>query len=233
MNVMIFGGTTEGRTATEERLRAGDGVVACVTSEYARLLLPSGARVVVRAMGEDEMCELIAAERPDEIVDATHPFAVRARENIRRAARRAAVPLRRIARAGSEDSTWRDGVEWVSSPAEAAAALARTAGNILLTTGSHTLSVYARTLPLERVFARVLPTSGVLQLCEALGLPPGHVVAMQGPFPLALNAALYDALKIRVMATKDSGEPGGVTDKIIPALARDIHVVVIRRPKEE
>ena len=233
MKVMIFGGTTEGREETAARLNAGDGVVACVTSEYARLLLPAGARVIVRAMDEEEICAAMMGEAPDEVVDATHPFAVRVSENIRRAAARAGLRVRRIARANSANSAWTGDAEWVDSPEEAARALARTRGNILLTTGSHTLCVYARALPLERVYARVLPASNVLRLCEELKLPPGHVIAMQGPFPPALNGALYDALGIRVLLSKDSGEQGGVRDKVLPALERDIHVVMIRMPKEE
>ena len=53
---------------------------------------------------------------------------------------------------------------------------------------------------------------------------------MQGPFTDALNAATYDMLGVSVMVTKDSGAAGGVDEKIVPALARGIHVIVIRRP---
>lgn len=232
MKVIIFGGTSEGRSATQERLKAGDTVIVCVTSDYARRLLPSGPQVLTQAMDEVQMRELIIRERPDEIIDATHPFAVRVSENIRRAAADSGVPIRRILRAGSGHCAWIHDVEWAANPAEAAEALARTKGNILLTTGSHTLSVYTHRLGTERIFARVLPMVAALQLCEELGLPSGHVIAMQGPFPSSLNGALYDALGIRVLLTKDSGEPGGVSDKVLPALERDIHVVVIRRPEE-
>ncbi len=64
-------------------------------------------------------------------------------------------------------------------------------------------------------------------------MPPGHVIAMQGPFSRELNGALYDMLDIRVMVSKDSGAAGGVPEKVIPALERDLHVVMIERPKEE
>ena len=46
------------------------------------------------------------------------------------------------------------------------------------------------------------------------------------------NAALYDQLRIRTMVSKDSGQPGGVADKVLPALERGIDVVMIERPKE-
>ena len=47
-----------------------------------------------------------------------------------------------------------------------------------------------------------------------------------------LNAALYDQFAIRAMVSKDSGAAGGAEEKVLPALARDIHVILIRRPKE-
>ena len=68
---------------------------------------------------------------------------------------------------------------------------------------------------------------------EEAGLPPAHILAMQGPFSRDFNAALYDQLRIRTMVSKDSGQPGGVADKVLPALERGIDVVMIERPKED
>ena len=59
------------------------------------------------------------------------------------------------------------------------------------------------------------------------------LIAMQGPFSRDFNAALYDQLRIRTMVSKDSGQPGGVADKVLPALERGIDVVMIERPKED
>ncbi len=232
MKVVIFGGTAEGRALAEARLAAGDDVAVCVTGEYALRLLPPGARAYARPMDAAEMGEMLRREAPDLVIDATHPFAIRATENIRDACRAAGARLVRHTRPGDGGADWADAVEWVSGPAEAAGALRETAGNILLTTGSHTLGAYCSALPAERLYARVLPDAAVVAQCQALGLPPGHVIAMQGPFPRALNAALYDAWAIRALVSKDSGAAGGVADKVIPALERGIRVIMIQRPKE-
>ena len=56
---------------------------------------------------------------------------------------------------------------------------------------------------------------------------------MQGPFSQDLNGALYDQFGIQVMVTKDSGAAGGLEEKILPALAREIDVIVIDRPEGE
>ena len=120
-----------------------------------------------------------------------------------------------------------------ASDKEAAALAALSAGNVLLTTGSHTLSVYAKVIEPERLCVRVLPTHQALDLCAAAGMVQSHVIAMQGPFSRDFNAALYDQLRIRTMVSKDSGQPGGVADKVLPALERGIDEVMNDRPKED
>ena len=65
---------------------------------------------------------------------------------------------------------WRDAVTWASNSEEAAALAALCAGNILLPTGSHTLSVSAKVIEPERLFVRVLPTHQALDLCAAAGM---------------------------------------------------------------
>ena len=214
--LVIFGGTAEGRQAA----LAHPGAVVCVTSAYARELLPAEAHVRVGRLNRER------------VIDATHPYAVQATANIAACCRELGIRLTRVARPVTPGA-WRQEAQHVASAEEAARAASRIPGNILLTTGSHTLSVYTALLPPERLWARVLPTPEALSLCAAAGIPAAHVIAMQGPFSAALNAALYDQLDIACMVTKDSGRPGGVEEKAVPALQRDIHIIMIDRPKEE
>ncbi|HIU45635.1 MAG TPA: precorrin-6A reductase [Candidatus Fimadaptatus faecigallinarum] len=228
---ILFGGTTEGRMLAAEYLARGETPLVCVTSEYARALLPQGVRCHVGALDEAAMQELFEREQPARVIDATHPFAVRVTDNIKRCCMRLGIEYKRIERMNEAGADWRDCVEWVADTQAAAEALARTQGNVLLTTGSHTLGAYVTKVEPERLYARVLPMARVLEQCESLGLPPGHVVAMQGPFTREFNAALYDMLNIAVMVSKDSGDVGGVTEKVLPALERGIHVIMIARPE--
>lgn len=78
MKTIIFGGTTEGREQAALALARGESVLVSVTSEYARQFLPEGAACHIGALDESAMKAWIAAERPERVIDATHPFAVRA-----------------------------------------------------------------------------------------------------------------------------------------------------------
>lgn len=226
--VLIFGGTAEGRELAKRYPRA----LVCVTSEYARGLLPRETDCRVGALDAAAMEGLIRRMRPELVIDATHPYAVRATETIRGCCERTGIAYQRVARPVSPGA-WRSYVRAVPDTASAIEALRQTQGNILLTTGSHTAAEYAAALDPERLWVRVLPTVEALSLCAEAGIPASHIIAMQGPFTEALNAALYDQLQINVLVTKDSGRPGGVTEKVVPALKRDMEVILIERPKEE
>lgn len=58
-----------------------------------------------------------------------------------------------------------------ASAAEAARELARTEGNVLLTTGAKELGAFAPIAP-ERCYPRVLPTQEGIAACEAGGASP-------------------------------------------------------------
>ncbi|MBQ9197822.1 MAG: precorrin-6A reductase [Clostridia bacterium] len=226
--VLIFGGTTEGRELAKKYPRS----LVCVTSDYARALLPGDTDCRVGVLDGPAMESLMRRMKPDTVIDATHPYAARATETIRGCCEKLRIPYQRVARPVSPGA-WRQYAHAVADTAEAVEALKRTEGNILLTTGSHTAAEYAAALDTSRLWVRVLPTAEALSLCLEAGIPASHIIAMQGPFSEALNAALYDQFSIRVLVTKDSGQPGGVAEKVIPALKREMEVILIKRPKEE
>ncbi len=68
--------------------------------------------------------------------------------------------------------------------------LSATTGNVLLTTGSKDLDIFAR-LPdfQKRLYPRVLPALESLERCLTLGYPQKHIIAMQGPFSREMNLA--------------------------------------------
>ena len=115
MKTIIFGGTTEGREQAALALARGESVLVSVTSEYARQFLPEGAACHIGALDEAAMKAWIAAERPERVIDATHPFAVRATQTIRACADALHIPYVRIERAADRREDWRDAVTWAGN----------------------------------------------------------------------------------------------------------------------
>ena len=88
IHTLIFGGTTEGRQAL---IREPDAVV-CVTSDYARSLLPPGTDCRVGALNRAEMLDLMQSLQPRRVIDATHPYAAHITETLRQVTKELGIP---------------------------------------------------------------------------------------------------------------------------------------------
>ena len=80
---------------------------------------------------------------------------------------------------------------------------------ILLTTGSKELECYIRLVSkdiLKNTYVRILPSLESFERCKELGIEESHIIALQGPFGMELNAALFKQYHIRHLVTKESGK---------------------------
>ena len=227
MKFVIFSGTTEGRELSRLLAEAGAQVTVCVATEYGSEEQGSTPQVEVRQgpLSPEEKAGLLADAAL--CVDATHPYARNISRSVREACEAAEVQLLRLKRQESDLA----GAILVESAAEAAAHLKTREGNVLLTTGAKELAAYSDLAP-ERLFPRVLPSMDSIAACEALGIPHRNIIAMQGPFTRALNAALIRQFEITCLVTKDGGTPGGFPEKAAAARETGAKLIVIRRPEE-
>ena len=232
MEVLLFGGTTEGRELAEWLARRGGLVTLCVATDYGARLVPADKSVSVRTGRLDgvEMASLMKSRPYTCVVDATHPYANLATATIRAAAEKSGRPYYRLIREGAPE-----GEGWVhaSTPAEAAERLKALPGNVLLTTGSKDLNLFADLDLLGRVYPRVLPSLDSLARCLDLGFPPAHVLCLQGPFSKKLNVALMEQYEIKTLVTKASGGAGGFWEKAEAAKDCGATLLVIDRPSKE
>ncbi|WP_054743045.1 precorrin-6A reductase [Cellulosilyticum ruminicola] len=231
---LIFAGTTEGRNLTEYLLTQNARLYVCVATEYGKTLLPEHENVTISStrLDSNEIYELIKTHQFDCVFDATHPYAVIVSKNIQEAAIKANLPYYRIIRP-STALTCTDNMVYVDSMEEAVEFLKTTTGSILATTGSKELHKLCA-LPdyNNRVFARVLPTAGVIAHCYELGFDAKHIIGMQGPFSEALNEAIIMHTNAAYLLTKDSGDVGGFMEKVISAQKMNINLIIIGRPPE-
>lgn len=228
MKLLIFGGTTEGRVLARRLAEAGAQVTVSVATAMGAEELADIPGLTVLTGRRDAAAMQALLQGYDLCIDATHPYAAEASANIRAACTAAGMPLRRAARPAS---TATDAAFTADTTAEAAAFLAGTEGNILLTTGAKELPAFAA-LDKTRLFARVLPTHEGIAACEDLGIPHRNIIAMQGPFGTALNCAIIEQYQIAWLVTKDGGRAGGFAEKLEAARRTEAKVVLIRRPAD-
>lgn len=229
MRVVIFGGTTEGRLLSRDLARLGARVTVCVATDYGREEQGEAPGICVLSGRKDAAAMGQVVAGADVCIDATHPYAVQASENIRTACGEKQVPYVRLLRRRSEIP---EGTQVFASAAEAAEWLRDTTGNILLTTGAKELGAFSH-LGGERLYPRVLPLHESLSACERAGVPHSNILALQGPFTQELNEALIRQFQIRYLVTKDGGKAGGFEEKAAAAAAAGAQLLLIGRPEED
>lgn len=230
--ICVFAGTTEGRELIGLLTSKGLPVYGCVATEYGQTLLEESENLTVSSqrLTQEEMETLFRKEQFRYVVDATHPYAAVVTENIRAACGNVGVPYLRLLR---QEEGIPDDAIYARDTAHAVELLQQTKGNILLTTGSKELHAYAA-LPdfAQRVYARVLPMDSSLEICKSCGLPPAHILAMQGPFTLEMNIAMLRMIHAEILVTKEAGNSGGFPEKVEAARQAGCRLLVIGRPQQ-
>ena len=237
MNIVLWGGTIEGRKISEYLCGTNANVSVCVATGYGKDLLPEAKNLHVFAgrLDAEEMAEFLEKEKPDLGIDATHPYAVNVSENIRRACAEKGVPYLRVKRNETDlKASEGENITIVTDTEEAVRFLCETAGKIFLTTGSKELEMFTKIPDFQdRVIARVLSSAEVVQKCKDLGFPGRHIIAAQGPFGEEINYAMLKEYEAAWMVTKNTGDAGGFQAKWDAALRAGVGIVVIGRPQEE
>ncbi len=231
--VLVFAGTTEGYEICRFLAAHQIPVTGFVATEYGSKSLTENAYLSVRTgrLDETAMEQVFTDEKPQLVLDATHPYASEVTMNIRTACEKTQTHYQRVLREAGEHE---DRAVYVDSVQKAAEFLNQTEGNVLLTTGSKELTGFTGIRNYQkRLYARVLSLPNVMKTCAELGFEGKHLIGMQGPFSRELNAAMLRQYNCRYLVTKDTGKAGGFQDKIDAALECDAVPVIIGRPLKE
>ena len=231
-DVLVFSGTTEGRSIAKMLDEAGADVHVRVATGFGAEVM-DGDGIDDIQVGSCGGAEGIAREIRNKgcsvVVDATHPYASVISEHIRQACEATGTQLVRILR----DASAQDGMVVVGSVKEAAEFLSGTEGVVLVTTGSKEAEEYTR-IPdyKERVVIRVLSTLASMEKCASLGFEGRNLVCAQGPFSEESNIALINQIGAKWIVTKDSGPSGGFPEKVSAAEKTGARIVLVARPPD-
>ncbi len=226
MKILIFGGTTEGRWLAADLMRENEVTVSTATALGAELN-PSGVNTVCGRLGVREMSELMRDF--NRVIDATHPFAAEASENISRAAKIAGKKYERIQREVEHYNG-----EVFGSYEEIIDVLNSCGGDALITTGSNALDKYTRVRDYQsRLWIRILPARESMERAWELGFKPQRIIAAQGRFSEEMNIALIKHTGAELLVTKNSGAAGGFYEKVRAAEKTGIRLLVYEKGAEK
>ncbi|MHC4269130.1 MAG: precorrin-6A reductase [Planctomycetota bacterium] len=240
--ILVMSGTEEGKEIVKRLSNMGEGVVTTVATDYGQKIYEKIGLGHLCVQGRLDVDGLSAFLRDNDIVtliDATHPYATQASLNAIKASEDNGIKYIRFQRSASvtgedcRDETVLENqsfVHIVNDMDEAVAWCGKSdKKRVLLTTGFSAAEKFAKLKEEKEIFIRILPMAAHIEQCISMGFKPSNILALQGPFSLEFNKAIYNQYKINVVVTKDSGKTGGVPEKIQAASEAGIDIVIIKR----
>ncbi len=233
--VLVIAGTTDAKTVIARLLENKHDTAVTVTTRLGAGMLDEfkNLEIYQGKLNKDHITHLIRTLKPACLIDAANPFASEISRNAINVCRFEALPYIRYERERINYGDDPD-ITIVKNYGEACDVLKECQGNILLTLGSNKIEMFKK-IPdySRRVYLRVLPDWKVLSKCESLGFSPKNIIAIKGPYNEALNIELFKYCQAKVLVTKESGNMGGVVDKINAAKKLGMRIILVDRIEEQ
>lgn len=220
----------------EHEMEADEYILTTTTTEYgSKLAIESGSDdTIAKPLLKDEFITLIETNEFNLLIDATHPYASHITQTTVSLSKLFNITYIRFERPPSNlDNVDTSRVHEVTSLDEAGKLIASdfTSGNVLHLAGANTMEAILKYVPVNRFYARILKVPKSLEKCKLLNVPEEHIIEMKGTSSLEENLKIIEETQASVIITKESGDIGGVINKINAANLKDIGVIMLKRPK--
>ena len=237
MRILLLGGTKDSINIIEFIKSNYDTyILTTTTTEYGARLAREGGTddTIARPLPKEELIEVINDYKIDIMIDATHPFAEHITQTCVGISRELKMPFIRFERPTTNlENVDTSHIHYVNSFDEAGKLIDAefSEGNVLHFAGANTMEDVLKYVPAERFYPRILKVASSLEKCEKLGIDEDHLIPMTGAASLEENIELIEKYNAKAMITKESGEIGGVIEKIEAANKTGIAVIMIQRPE--
>ena len=222
--IIIFGGTTEGRTAAQVLDEAGSPYYYSTRGNAQQIECKHGTRVT-GGMDRNTMLEFCMTHNIRLIIDAAHPFASLLHATVASVSEQLDIPVIRLERRyppQDESLVWCDTFEDAINYLES-----HEINHLLALSGVQTIGKLRRYWEKHPCHFRVLDREDSRTLARQAGFPEKNLLFWhEGQDDLALFRQLHPG----AILTKESGESGYYEEKINAAHQLGIPVIVIRRP---
>lgn len=232
--ILVLGGTTESRDMAV-LLAENDHQVLYSSTTGIIDDLPLSVKRFTGMLDEKSFNQLLSRHGVRCVIDATHPFAVQISTLAMDVTRSLTIPYIRLERPALHDAADSEFVRHVDTLGAAAQLARAIPGGIFSTLGTRMLPQLCAELGdrARDIVARVLPTADSLAQCEGLGIHPSRICAMQGPFSSELNLVCIKHFQTTTMLSKESGDQGGLQEKIAACNETGCTLIIINRTRLE
>lgn len=229
--ILLLGGTTEATSIARALVEAGFEVLLSTSTSISPRGL-GGIRIRQRTgeLDSQGLADLIQTLGIRIVVDATHPYASAISANAWTACQRTGTAYVAFDRPCAVSDA--PDIHWASDHNHAATLACSFGQPVLLTIGVRNMAPYVASARLQGIIlvARILDHPSSIEVCKRMGLDAKQLVCANGPFSVTDNALLIARHRIGTLVTKDSGDAGGVRNKIAAARNSGCRIVVVRRP---
>ena len=237
MKIFLLGGTTDSINILEFIKSNYDAyILTTTTTEYGAKLAREGGSdaTIARPLPKEEIIDIFENEDFDILIDATHPFAEHITKTSASISKELKIPVIRFERPITNlENIDTSRISYVNSFDEAGKLISNDfpQGNVLHFAGANTMEDVLKHVSPERFYPRILKVDSSVEKCKKLNVPPDHIIPMTGAASCDENIELIEKYDAKVMITKESGEIGGVIDKIEAANEKNISIIMIQRPQ--
>jgi len=237
MKIFLLGGTKDSINIIEFIKDNYDAyILTTTTTEYGAKLAHEGGSddTIARPLPKEEIKEILINENFEILIDATHPFAAHITQTSTSIAQELKIPYIRFERPTTNlENIDTSHIHYVDSFDEAGKLIESkfNQGNILHFAGANTMEEILKYVSVERFYPRILKVENSIKKCESLNVDPSHIIPMTGAATVEENLELIEKYDASVMITKESGDIGGVIEKIQAANEKNVAVIMIQRPK--
>ena len=222
--ILVFGGTTEGRTAAKVLEESGSTYFYSTRSDTQDIQLVHGHHII-GAMELPEMVAFCHEHSIRLIVDAAHPFAINLHRNVIDLAGQTGVPVIRYDRIyppHDEDFVWCSDYNDAIQQLEV-----HDIHCLLALTGVNTITKLRDYWSSHECWFRILNRDESLAGAQKAGFPTDHLVYYEKDN----TTALIERLHPQAIITKESGMSGGFSYKVEAARQAGVKVFVVERPE--
>ena len=236
LNIFILGGTKDSTEIIKHlKNNYNTHILTTTTTEYgSKLAAEAGSDdTISRPLLKDEIIKIINNSDFDLLIDATHPFAEHITKTSVSVSKICNIAYIRFERPSLNfDNIDTSHIIYAKSFENAGEIISEEIpeGNVLHFAGANTMEDVLKNVSTERFYPRILKVPKSIEQCEKLGIKEDHIIAMEGAASLKENMDLIEKHNASVMITKESGEIGGVIEKIDAANKKDISLIMIKRP---
>jgi len=229
--LLIFGGTTEGKQVIQlmQALKQPYHYSTKTKVDYKADKLG-----VYRHGALDEAALLVYIQKYKikKIINAAHPFATVLHQTIAKVCSALAVPVYRLERSYLERQV-HPLIHYIATYEETLELLLNQfkGKKLLALTGVQSMALLAVYWKVYPTLFRILDRPSSIAIAEAQKFPRMQLILAYPNKELDKEIKLYKAHKIEVVLTKESGNSGQMSTKIAAALALEIPIIIIKKPK--